>query len=161
VLVLLALVLAACSPDAATDNVSTAPDLESAAIERGLVRDPDARSITGLYARDTDRVCIVPDGGGHRIGAFVDYGDGIGCSASGRASQAGERLRIDLGDGCEFEARFDGERVTFPAIVPGACARRCTRRASLAALTTRRLSDSVSEGRAMRDGGNRLLCRTT
>lgn len=153
-------VLGACSSEPAIENLSTAADLESAAIERGLVRDPDATAIVGLYARDTDRVCIVPDGRGLRIGAFVDYGDDVTCSGAGSLTRSGERLRVDLGAGCAFDARYDGERIGFPAAMPAACANLCAKRASFAALEAVRLSDSQSEARAMRDADHKLLCRT-
>jgi hypothetical protein len=152
--------LAACSSEPQS-NVSSAPDLESAAIERGLVRDPADTTMIGLYARDTDRVCIVPDGYGFRIGAFVDYGEGITCTGAGRVSRAGERLRVDLGSGCSFDAKFDGDRIGFPGSVPDACVKLCGGRASFAALAASRLSESGSEAASMRDGRGRLLCRAS
>ncbi len=82
----LALLLAGCSgAQQPAGNAQVPQDLESAAIERGMVRDPKDSEIAGLYARDTDRVCIVGDESGYRIGAFVDYGDRITCSGSGSA----------------------------------------------------------------------------
>jgi hypothetical protein len=152
--------LASCPPRPhAGTEVSGAPDLETAAIARGLVADPDDVELTGLYARDTDRICIVRDGLRYRIGAFVDYGDGITCSGAGRVTRSGESLRIELGDGgCSFTARFDGERIVFPGRLPDACARLCARRASFAALEASRLSESASEAAAMRDSRGRLPC---
>ena len=159
-LILLPLLLLGCpSLPGTNDATSNAPDLEAAAIERGLVRDPKDTTMTGLYARDTDRVCIVPDGYGHRIGAFVDYGDGITCSGTGKVSRAGQRLRVDFGDGCGFDATFDGDRIGFPGSVPDACTKLCERRASFAALDASRLSESESEAASMRDAKGRLLCR--
>jgi len=135
-----------------------APDLETAAILRGLVRDPKDVDPAGLYARDTDRLCVVHDAGEFRVGAYVDYGDDLGCNAAGSARRVGDRLSIDLGNGCTFDAEFDGDRVTFPAILPRGCARSCSPRATLAALDVRRLSDSEGEARAMRAGNRRRLC---
>ncbi len=152
--------LAACSPEPTASNVSLATDLESAAIERGLVRDPGDTAVAGLYARDTDRLCVVPDGARYRAGAYVDYGDGIACNGSGPAEQSGDRLRIELGDGCTIDAGFDGERVTFPARIADACKALCSGRASFAALNVTRLSESLAEAAAMRDGRGRLPCRT-
>ncbi|HWK35952.1 MAG TPA: hypothetical protein VNR91_06810 [Sphingomonas sp.] len=154
--------LASCppQPDGASVTAGVA-DLESAAIARGLVRDPARIDPTGLYARDTDRLCIVPDGGGYRVGAFVDYGDGIACNGAGTARRSGGVLRISLADGkCRFEARYDGDRIVFPARMPDGCAALCERRASLAALDVRRLGESVSEATAMRDSRGRLPCAT-
>lgn len=155
--------LSACSqkpPSADATELSTAPDLESAAIERGLVRDPASRDIVGLYARDTDRLCIVPDGSGYRGAAYVDYGEGIACSGRGRVTRDDDRLRLSLGEGCTIEAAFDGETITFPAQVPEGCRALCTSRASFAALSVGRLSASVAEAAAMLDGRGRLGCRT-
>ncbi|PTS88014.1 hypothetical protein DBR17_05170, partial [Sphingomonas sp. HMWF008] len=67
------LTLAACGRDdrkvpAATP---TPQRLEAAAIEAGIIPDPASTDITGLYARETDRVCIVPSATAYRIGIFV------------------------------------------------------------------------------------------
>ena len=75
------LLLVACSGKPA-EKTQAPQDLETAAIERGLVTDPRDTEIAGLYARDTDRICIVPAAPGYRIGAYVDYGDKITCSSS-------------------------------------------------------------------------------
>ena len=117
--------------------------------------------IAGLYARDTDRVCIVQDDRGYRVGAFVDYGDRITCSGSGNVTRVGDRLHIQLGkedDDCSFDARFDGDKIYFPGNVPDGCAKLCARRASYAGLEVSRLSESAAEARAMRDPQGRSLC---
>ena len=152
------LLLASCPRQAEVADMLAAPDLETAAIARGLVRDPADRDIVGLYARDTDRVCVVRRGLGYRIGAHVDYGQGVACSGAGSVSRSGDTLRVKLGEGCAFDARFDGERIAFPASVPSPCARLCGRRASFEALEVDRLSESAAEARAMRTVGNGLPC---
>ncbi len=155
------LLLAACSGNPGS-NTAAPQDLESAAIERGLVRDPSDTSVTGLYARDTDRVCVIRKGDAYRIGAFVDYGDGISCTGTGTATRAGETLSVRLkgkgGTTCAFDARFDGDRITFPANVPAECARFCGPRASFAALDVDRLSESAAEARALRSAEGTRLC---
>ena len=162
VLLLLPLALAACSGESqSAGNAEQPQDLESAAIERGLVRDPRDTNLAGLYARDTDRVCVVEDETGYRIGAFVDYGDKITCSGSGRVTRVGERLHVQLGadaDGCSFDARFDGDKIFFPGSVPDGCAKLCARRASYAGLEVSRLSESAAEARALRDPQGKALC---
>lgn len=150
--------LASCPRFDSGIAATRAPDLETAAMLVGLVRDPSDTSVTGLYARDADRLCVVPQGGGYRIGAHADLGDNAGCDGIGTLTRSGERLHIDLGDGCDFDARFDGDRITFPATLPDACARRCSRRASFAALDAVRLSESAAEASTMRDGRGRLPC---
>ncbi|MES2337630.1 MAG: hypothetical protein V4537_06005 [Pseudomonadota bacterium] len=151
-------VLASCPrADRGVSDVR-APDLETAAVLRGLVRDPSDVDVVGLYARDTDRVCIVRQGSAYRIGAYVDYGDGIGCSGAGTATRSGDRLRVTLGQGCAFDARFDGDRIAFPVGLPTACETLCGRRASFAALEAIRLSESAAEAATMRDAVGRLPC---
>lgn len=158
----LPLLLAACSGGGSVGNSATPQDLESAAIERGLVRDPADTGVTGLYARDTDRVCVIAKGDAYRIGAFVDYGDGLSCTGAGTATRAGETLSVRLegkgGITCAFDARFDGDRITFPATVPADCARFCGPRASFAALDVDRLSESAAEARALRSADGVRLC---
>ena len=154
-------VLAACN-GGGSGNSATPQDLESAAIERGLVRDPADTDLTGLYARDTDRVCVVQDRDTYRIGAFVDYGDGLSCTGTGTVTRAGETLAVTLkgrnGVTCSFDARFAGDRITFPANVPAECAKFCGPRASFAALDVERLSGSAAEARALRSAEGKRLC---
>jgi hypothetical protein len=158
----IALCLAACSNAESTRRVEgkVAPDLETAAISAGVIPDPASADITGLYARDTDRVCIVPDRLNFRLGAFVDYGGTQSCSGTGSATRSGEALhvRFDHADGCEFDARYEGDRIVFPANLPAACQKLCTGRASLGALDVALLSNSPSEAAAMRNGKGTLLC---
>ena len=156
---LLLLALAACSGGQSGGNVAAPQDLESAAIERGLIRDPDDSDLTGLYARDTDRICVVRKGSDYRIGAYVDYGDRITCSGTGTVERNGETLKIALGgEGCTFDAHYDGDRIKFPGILPDACKPLCARRASFTGLEATRLSESAAEAAAMRDASGRRLC---
>jgi hypothetical protein len=156
----LVLLLAGCSGNQPQRNAAQPQDLESAAVERGLVRDPKDTEITGLYARDTDRICIIPSGGGYRVGAYVDYGDRITCSGTGIVTRVGETLHIRLGDNdaCSFDARFDGDHIKFPGSLPEGCAKFCARRASYAGLEVSRLSESTAEASAMRDATGKRLC---
>ena len=153
------LLAAAChQPSATLVNDSAGVRIEAAAVAAGLVIDPAGRSIVGAWARDTDHACIVPgEGGESRLGVLVDYGAGQGCAASGTVTRSGDTLDVRLGD-CRLAARFDGRRIVFPAEVPAACDRLCTGRASLAALTVERQSESVSEARSLRTPGGRSLC---
>ena len=163
VLTVLMVGLAGCSGEPSPTpraSATIAPDLESAAIAAGVIPDPANTDITGLYARDTDRVCVVPDRLNYRIGAFVDYGDQQNCSGTGTVTRAGEDLHIAFSgaDGCDFDARFEGDRIVFPGVLPKACEKLCAQRASFAALDVRRLSDSISEASTLRDAKRRLLC---
>ena len=161
-LLLALLIIAGCSgsqPQPA-NNATAATGLEAAAIEAGVIPDPNNTDITGLYSRDTDRICIVPTATAYRIGVFVDYGDNQNCGGSGTVTRVGEKLQLEFdgGNGCSFEARFEGDRIVFPGRLPDACQKLCQRRASLAGLDVSRLSESVSEASTLRDSKGRLLC---
>ncbi|WP_404370269.1 hypothetical protein AB5I39_01615 [Sphingomonas sp. MMS24-J45] len=158
-----ALLLAACGRDDGAPPVATATPqgLEAAAIQAGLIPDPASTDVTGLYARETDRVCIVPSATAYRIGIFVDYDEQQNCGGSGTVSHDRETLHVTLGEAggeCSFDARFEGDRIVFPASLPEACQKICIGRASVAALDVTRLSASVSEASTLRDAKGRLLC---
>jgi hypothetical protein len=161
---LVALVLlASCSrgaPTAENKTAKPATGLEAAAIQAGVIPDPADTDITGLYARDTDRVCIVPAASAYRIGVYVAYDERENCGGSGTATRSGENVHVEMdgAEGCGFDARFEGDRLVFPARVPDGCQKICSHRASLAALDVDRLSESVSEASTLRDGKGRLLC---
>lgn len=160
-LALLVLVAGCHRTAAPAPSASAVPTgLEAAAIQAGVIPDPADSDITGLYARDTDRVCIVPTATAYRIGVFVDYGDAQHCGGAGTVTRVGETLHVELGraGGCSFDARFEGDRIVFPGRIPDACQQICERRASVAALDVGRLSDSVSEASTLRDDRGRLLC---
>jgi hypothetical protein len=157
--VALLLALSGCDkgPSAAPGGAPAGDALERAAIGAGIVADPATLDPVGAYASDTDRICVTREGGGYRVGASVDYGEQQGCVARGTLSGR-EALRIDFGDGCRFDGRFDGERITFAAAMPSACERRCTGRATLATVTAPLLSGSTTEARAMRAPDGEPLC---
>jgi hypothetical protein len=131
--------------------------LEQAALSAGIVADPANLNPAGAYASETDRVCIVPRDQDYRIGASVEYGEGQSCIARGVASGRGT-LRIDFGEACRFEASLDGGRIVFPAVLPPACDRRCTGRATLTAINAGLLSNAEAEARAMRAPDGEPLC---
>ena len=155
------LLLASCSkPAAIKDAAPEQVDLERAAIAAGVVRDPADTDLTGLYARETDKVCIVPDTVGYRIGALVDYGERQSCAGAGRVTRSGETLHVEFdgAPGCSIEARFDGERIDFPGRVPAACGKLCSARASFAALDAVLQSNAIAEARTLRDPRGKALC---
>jgi len=146
---LLALMLGGCRREPTTAVADSAgARLEAAAETAGIVPDPNA-PLQGSWARDTDRVCVVGTEKTARIGVSVDYGEDQACAASGTVERSGEALKL---------ARFDGDRIVFPAEVPEACETLCTGRASLAALTVDRLSESRSEAATLRSTKGKLLC---
>ncbi|MEG3178481.1 hypothetical protein U1872_19755 [Sphingomonas sp. RB3P16] len=156
------LLLAGCHRSAPEPAATRTPEgLEAAAIQAGVIPDPASTDITGLYATESDRVCIVPSATAYRIGVFVDYDEQQQCGGSGTVSRDGETLHVTLGGesaGCSFDARFDGDHIIFPARVPDRCQTLCVGRASVAALDAVRLSESVSEASTLRDAKGRLLC---
>ncbi|WP_374942307.1 hypothetical protein [Sphingomonas sp.] len=148
--------LAGCGQQPTVD-AQAGERLEAAARGAGLITDPKG-SLVGAWMRDTDRVCIIPGAGGAtRIGALVNYSDGQACAAAGTLERSGERVGVIFGD-CRFDARFDGERLTFPAELPVACERMCQGRASLAALVVERQGASASEAATLRAPDGTLLC---
>lgn len=154
----LLLLLAGCERTEPGVAPSSGAKLEAAAVRAGLVPDPERISLIGSWARDTDRICVVPgDGGRERLGVLLDYGEGNGCVATGTVRRSGERLAVDLG-GCRINARFDGERIIFPAEVDPACDRLCRGNATLASLSVVQVSASAGEAATLRAPSGRFLC---
>ncbi|EZP56710.1 MULTISPECIES: hypothetical protein [Sphingomonas] len=154
----LAALLAGCGSPTPTVTDTPGSRLERAALRAGLVADPASGDPVGSWAAETDRLCIVPqDGGALRIGAVIDYGEGQGCAAAGVARRRGSDLAIAFGP-CRFDARFEGDRIVFPAALPAGCDRYCTGRATLDALTVERLSASRAEAATLRTPSGKRLC---
>jgi hypothetical protein len=135
-------VLAGCHAPQSPQQQATPTGLEAAAIQAGIIPDPASTDITGLYAREADRVCIVPSATAYRIGVTIDYDDSERCSGSGVVTRDGETLHVS----------FDAPRSS------SGC--RCQDRASIAGLALDRLSDSVSEAATLRGPRGKLLCGT-
>jgi len=154
------LLLSACSSPSTPNAQATPTSLEAAAIDAGIVADPANTDPTGLYARDRDKICVVPSATAFHVGIFVDYGDDFFCSGTGEATRAGETLHVELtsAPGCAFDAKYEGDRISVPGALPDGCRKACSKRASLAGLSVERLSDSPSEAAALRDGRGGMLC---
>jgi len=155
----LCVLLAGCDqPTATVPAQGAGARLERAAIAAGMVPDPDRIDPVGVFGVDGDQVCVVPrTDAGYTIGATVDYGEDQACV--GRGSATGRSpLKVDFSEGCRFDAAFDGERITLPAVLPRGCERLCTGRATLAALAAPRLSATAAEAAALRAPDGRLLC---
>ncbi len=155
-----AVLLASCGGAATRNaaNADTAGDaLERAAIARGIVADPASIDPVGVYSSDTDRVCIVARDDGYAIGASVDYGEAQSCTARGTATGRAT-LDVRFQQDCRFTAKIEGDRITFPALLPAACDTVCIGRASLAALTAERLSRSGTEAASTIGPGGTRLC---
>ena len=154
-----ALLLAGCSSEkpSSTEPNRAGAALENAAIRTGLVDDPTTLNPVGAYASATDQLCVMRRGDGYVVGASVSYGERQTCVARGTATGR-ETLRLDFGERCRFDARFDGKRITFPAVLPSACDQRCTGRATFSALKVDLLSHAQVEARAMTTPAGEGLC---
>ena len=155
------LILAGCGQGGDGADNAAGERLETASIAAGLVADPAAAPLDGVWSRDSDRMCISPTGSGdgstRRIGVTLDYGEGQGCVASGTLRRSGPELKVAFGQ-CRFAARFDGDSIQFPASLPAACTTLCTGRATLSALIVERVSASLAEARTLRSPGGKALC---
>ena len=156
----LLLLLSACGREDAPVPATPQGDgarLEAAARAAGIVADEGEASPVGVFATASDRVCVLPRDDGYRLGASVDLGEGQRCVARGTASGRGP-LAVDFGRDCRFEARFDGDRIVFPAVLPAGCEIWCEGRTSLAALRAERLSDSAAEAARTQGADGEGLC---
>ncbi|MDF2495121.1 hypothetical protein [Sphingomonas sp.] len=154
-----AAILAGCGQQASApaEAAGAGAILETAAITRGVLADPAVLNPVGAFSSDSDRLCVVPEGNGYRIGVTVDYGPQQRCAARGHASGSGT-LKIDLGGECRLEAKFDDERIVFPPALPAGCNQYCSGRATLSAVNATRLSSTATEARAMRSAKGDPLC---
>lgn len=159
------LLLAGCGrgEQAGQPAAPSATGLEAAAIQAGIIPDPASTDITGLYAREADRVCIVPSTTNYRIGVTVDYDDREHCGGSGVVTRDGETLHVTFdtrqsAGRCSFDARFEGDRIVFPGRLPAGCQSLCTEHAALSGLAPERLSDSIAEASTLRGPRGTLLC---
>ncbi|WP_019516869.1 hypothetical protein [Sphingomonas sp. Mn802worker] len=154
-----AVLLCACGQQPAAEQTSGAgAALERAARANGMVSDPARVVPTGVYGSGEDKVCMVPQGEGrYRIGVSVDLGEQQRCAGRGIA-RGREKLDVRMGGGCEFVASLDGDTIAFPAVLPAACDTMCEGRATLAALSAARLSDSLSEATRVEGSDGKPLC---
>ncbi len=139
------LMLAGCSVSQAGGDDDAMTPLDAAAIDAGVIADPQAIDLAGSFAdpgaTGSDAFCARGTRDqGYAVGVLVTFGGSSQCEATGRASLSGETAEISLsrsgeGDdvaGCRFSARFDGNALALPGSVPAACSAICSDRASLA-----------------------------
>jgi hypothetical protein len=131
--------LASCGGDAPDKAPATDASraLDEQAIAKGLLPDPDGRSLAGRFETRSDlgvdKFCAVGDGGYFSIGMLAVFGPDSKCEAQGTAEFSGEKVRITLSgkESCRFDADFDGIQLRFPGEVPKGCASYCSPRASM------------------------------
>lgn len=139
------LLLAGCSVSQAGGDDEAQTPLDAAAIDAGVIADPDAIDLAGSFAdpgaTGSDAFCARGSRDkGYRVGLLVSFGGTTQCEGLGSATLSGETAEIRLsrsgkGDavaGCRFSAKFDGNALSLPGSVPAACAAVCSDRASLA-----------------------------
>jgi hypothetical protein len=133
------LTLPACegNEESSAPQTNASRSLDEQAISRGLLPDPDGRSLAGRYETRSelgiDKFCAVGDQGEFAIGMLAVFGPDSKCEAQGRAEFAGEKVRITFSgkESCAFDAEFDGIQLRFPGTVPEGCASYCSPRASM------------------------------
>lgn len=139
------LLLTGCSVSQAGGDDDALTPLDAAAIDAGVIADPQAIDLAGSFAdmgaTGSDAFCARGDrDAGYKVGLLVSFGASSQCEAVGSATLAGETAEISLsrnGDGdavagCRFSAHFDGNALALPGSVPAACSALCSDRASLA-----------------------------
>lgn len=139
------LLLAGCSVSQAGGDDAARTPLDAAAIDAGVIADPQAIDLAGAFAdpgaTGADAFCARGDRDkGYNVGVLVTFGASSQCEGTGSARLSGETAELSLsrnGDGdaiagCRFSARFDGNALALPGSVPAACAALCSDRASLA-----------------------------
>lgn len=144
-LALACLMLAGCSETQAEGDGAAVTPLDAAAIDAGVIADPQAIDLAGSFAdtggTGSDAFCARGNREqGYKVGVLVTFGGSTQCEGTGRAELTGERARISLSRtgkgeaiaGCSFDAYFDGNALAVPGSVPAACASLCGDRASLA-----------------------------
>ena len=156
-LALMAMLTGCGQPDAAAPaRIDADNPLEAAALEANLVVDPGTTPPTGLYEHvhtsGTDSFCASPDGGGnnYRFGLIASFGTTLTCEGRGTARHDGEELALDFDDAdCSFVARYDGQSVTMPGVVPDGCSSLCGPRASMSGVSIERTGWEAADARRL------------
>jgi hypothetical protein len=133
--------LAACgenTPVVLSGGNDVGSQLDEAAIDAGIMPDPDEVEFAGRFETrsdlGTDKFCAVGRGSNQfNVGFLAVFGPESKCEGRGTAAVDGDKVRITLaGKGkCAFDARYDGIELRFPGSVESGCASYCSDRASL------------------------------
>ncbi|MFN3817890.1 hypothetical protein [Blastomonas sp.] len=139
------LLLGGCSETRAGGDTAAVTPLDAAAIEAGVLADPQDIDLAGSFAdtagTGSDAFCARGDRRkGYAVGVAVSFGGASQCEAQGTATLSGEQATISLDrsgkgsavSGCRFSARFDGNGLALPGSLPAGCLAACSGRASLA-----------------------------
>lgn len=133
--------LAGCgdnAPSALSEGNDVGSELDKAAIEAGIMPDPDEVEFAGRFETrsemGTDKFCAVSSGARQfDIGFISVSGSESKCEGKGKATVNGDKVRVTLSgkESCNFEARYDGFELRFPGVVESGCASYCSPKASL------------------------------
>jgi len=135
------LALAACdakTPNALNGGNNSGSELDSQAIEAGILPDPDNLEFTGRFETrselGTDKFCAVSNGTQRfEIGLLAVFGPESKCEGQGSAAISDDKVRVTLRgkESCQFDAQYDGVELRFPGSLESGCASYCSDRASL------------------------------
>lgn len=145
IIVILSSLLLGCS--GADDNfekeTESSADLDQAAINAGILPDPDNIILEGRFETRSDigidKFCAIKtDDNDYSVGILAVFGADSHCEGRGNAVLQGENLIVTLDEAaknidenCEFTAIFDGISLQLPGELPLLCAKFCNNRASL------------------------------
>jgi hypothetical protein len=112
-------------------------ELDEQAIAKGLLPDPDSRSLAGQYETRSDlgidKFCAVESGGSSRFGLLTVFGPESKCEGVGTAKFDGKQINLKF-EGqkeCSFSAEYDGIVIRFPGSIGAGCESYCSPRASM------------------------------
>lgn len=155
----LLLAVAACGSQTGQADRGAGARLEDAALAAGLIPAAGGQA-TGVWVRDTDRLCVSPPNARtsrHRVGLALDDGSGNRCLAAGTAVRRGDVLAMELGR-CRIAVRLQGAEAVLPHEPSIACTSLCRGTAALSGVTLEQVSDSAAEAAALRLSDGRNPC---
>jgi hypothetical protein len=139
-ILILFLLLSACDgegPRTVFGGDGAGDALDEQAIEKGLLPDPDSRSLAGQYETRSDlgvdKFCATESGGSKRFGMLAVFGPETKCEGTGSVVYEGSKLTLTFEGkkSCTFEAEYDGVAIRFPGSIGPGCASYCSPRASM------------------------------
>ncbi|MEO1044825.1 MAG: hypothetical protein AAFX04_05235 [Pseudomonadota bacterium] len=163
------LIVSGCGVGSGDKTGGEGSSLDDAAIAAGVIVDPAALDLQGLYENDTglgsDRFCAIRrDDGSYQVGLLAVFGANSQCEATGEASMAQGQVTMRLTDGegknsCILEARFDGAELQIAGIVEDDCASMCSPRASFAGVEIPLIDDSADAALRAKGRDIESLCK--
>jgi hypothetical protein len=112
-------------------------ELDEQAVAKGLLPDPDSRSLAGQYETRSelgvDKFCATENGANSRFGVLAVFGPESKCEGTGTATYDGQKvsLKFEGKEQCAFDADYDGIVLRFPGSIGPGCASYCSPRANM------------------------------